>query len=121
MYVEGGLVRVKPRNTIRSPYSVLRTLGLRLTAEVSAELNRTDGERRPASTDAERLLQKPWASVIIINSETNSADGNFFGTGGDSLGAIKLAGLARQEGVPSLTVRDVCSNPILHELARVCF
>ncbi|KAK5989320.1 Nonribosomal peptide synthase atnA [Cladobotryum mycophilum] len=97
----------------------LRNLGSQLTAKHLAELSRIDGERRAPRTDAERLIQGLWADVTKVDPHSISIDDNFFRIGGDSIGAMMLVGLARQNGLSSLTVRDIFRNPILRDLASL--
>ncbi|OBT64153.1 Nonribosomal Peptide Synthase (NRPS) [Pseudogymnoascus sp. 23342-1-I1] len=97
----------------------LREIGSSLTAKDIAMLSRLDGERRAPESDMERLIQRLWAEVLQIDLDSISADDSFIRMGGDSIGAIRLVGVARQNAL-SLTIRDVFQNPILRDLATVC-
>ncbi|KFY22082.1 hypothetical protein V493_06851 [Pseudogymnoascus sp. VKM F-4281 (FW-2241)] len=97
----------------------LREAGSSLTAKDIAMLNRLDGERRAPESDMERIIQRLWAEVLQIDIDSISIDDSFIRIGGDSIGAIRLVGVARQNGL-SLTIRDVFQNPILRDLAVVC-
>lgn len=97
----------------------LRKIGSSLTAKDIAMLSRLDGERRAPESDVERLMQKLWAEVLQIDADSISIDDSFIRMGGDSIRAIQLVGVARQNGL-SLTIRDVFQSPILHELAALC-
>ena len=96
----------------------LREVGSSLTAKDIAMLSRLDGERRAPESDMEWLIQRLWAEVLQIDLDSISVDDSFIRMGGDSIGAIRLVGVARQNGL-SLTIRDVFQNPILRDLATV--
>lgn len=96
----------------------LRALGASLTAKDIAALSRSEGDRRAPQTDTERLMQGLWAEVLHIGAESISIDDSFFRIGGDSIGAMRLVGMARQSGL-LLTVRDIFRNPVLHDLAAL--
>lgn len=97
----------------------LREVGSSLTAKDIAMLSRLGGERRAPESDMERLIQRLWAEVLQIDLDSISIDDSFIRMGGDSIGAIRLVGVARKNGL-SLTIRDVFQNPILHDLATAC-
>ncbi|PNY24312.1 LOW QUALITY PROTEIN: Nonribosomal peptide synthetase [Tolypocladium capitatum] len=96
----------------------LRALGSSLTANDLAALSRSDGDRRAPRTDTEQLMQTLWAEVLHVGADSIGVDDSFFRIGGDSIGAIRLAGVARRKGL-LLTVRDVFRNPVLHDLAAL--
>lgn len=77
----------------------------------------TAGGRAPETT-AERRLQGLWASVLNVVADSISADDNFFGHGGDSVGAMRLVAAARQKGM-MLTVANVFQSPKLCDMARM--
>ncbi|KFY79792.1 hypothetical protein V499_01225 [Pseudogymnoascus sp. VKM F-103] len=97
----------------------LREIGSSLTAKDISMLCRLEGERHAPETDMERLIQRLWAEVLQIELDSISIDDSFIRMGGDSIGAIRLVSVARQNGI-SLTIRDVFQNPILRDLATVC-
>ncbi len=96
----------------------LRAIGSTLTSNDLAILSRSDGERRAPQSDAERLIQGLWADVLKIGPDSISVEDSFFRMGGDSIGAMRLVGLARQNGL-SLTVPDIFQNPVLRDLAAL--
>ncbi|OJZ79900.1 hypothetical protein ASPFODRAFT_148508, partial [Aspergillus luchuensis CBS 106.47] len=71
---------------------------------------------RAPATPVERTLQQLWAKVLNIPAHTIGMDDSFFRLGGDSIAAMRLAGVARQDGF-LLTVSDVFNHPSLSELA----
>lgn len=72
--------------------------------------------RREPSTTAEKKLQKLWAKAIGVPTHEISATDSFLQTG-DSIRAMRLVGLARQEGL-LLSVADVFENPVLEDMAK---
>ncbi|KAI8256566.1 Apicidin F synthase [Colletotrichum sp. SAR11_239] len=73
------------------------------------------GERKELF-DNERLLQEWWAQVLELDAENISAGDHFFALGGNSITAIRLAGLARSSQY-RLMFEDIFSAPILSEMA----
>jgi aryl carrier-like protein len=96
----------------------LRSIGASLTPKDIRALSRVDGERRAPESDIEQLMQNLWSKVLDITPESISIDDNFFGIGGDSIGAMELVGMASKKGL-ILTVRDIFQNPILRDLAAL--
>ncbi|KJZ74704.1 hypothetical protein HIM_05821 [Hirsutella minnesotensis 3608] len=96
----------------------LRAIGSAMSAKDIARLSRVDGERRAPRSDAERAMQALWAEILRVEPESIGIDDSFFRIGGDSIGAMKLVGLARHRGF-ALSVRDVFQNPILLDLAAM--
>ncbi|KAM4055831.1 AMP-binding enzyme [Hirsutella rhossiliensis] len=96
----------------------LRGIGSALSAKDIAKLSRVDGDRRAPRTDTERIMQTLWAEVLNIEPESIGIDDSFFRIGGDSIGAMRLVGNARNRGL-ALSVRDVFQNPILRDLATL--
>ena len=74
--------------------------------------------KRPPSTAMEKKLQVLWAKILAIDSSQISAQDGFINLGGDSIDAMKLVGLANEDGI-SLTVADVFRHPKLCELSKV--
>ncbi|KAM4057707.1 AMP-binding enzyme [Hirsutella rhossiliensis] len=81
-----------------------------------AGLGPASDERRRPQTWQQRQLQSLWARVLGIGTDRIGLDDNFFRMGGDSVGAMKLVGAAREQGL-SLTVLDIFAHPGLQELA----
>ncbi|OAA35077.1 non-ribosomal peptide synthetase [Metarhizium rileyi] len=96
----------------------LRSYGSSLTPTDIAALSRTEGERRPPTNDAERLMQGLWAEVLNLEPDSISIDDGFFRIGGDSIGAMKLVGLARRTGL-TLAVKDIFRFPIMRNLCTL--
>ncbi|KAL0935879.1 nonribosomal peptide [Colletotrichum truncatum] len=64
----------------------------------------------------EKLLQEWWSKILNIESETISAGDHFFALGGNSITAIRLAGLARSSKY-QLMFEDIFSFPVLSQMA----
>jgi amino acid adenylation domain-containing protein len=77
----------------------------------------TQGKRRKPTTSREIQLQGLWSSVLGLPRESISSDDSFLRLGGDSVGAMKLAGLSRGCGL-SVTVTDIFKHPRLADLAK---
>ncbi|KAK8920223.1 Nonribosomal peptide synthetase dtxS1 [Metarhizium anisopliae] len=98
----------------------LRSYGSSLTLTDIAALSRTEGERRAPTTDSEQLMQGLWAEVLNMEPGNISIDDSFFRIGGDSIGAMKLVGLARKTGLP-LAVKDVFKYPVMRDLCTLLY
>ncbi|KAJ6144104.1 hypothetical protein N7470_007999 [Penicillium chermesinum] len=70
------------------------------------------------STANEKALQKLWATVLNISSDTINSQSNWIDLGADSLLTIKLIDCASQNGL-LMSVQDVLQNPTLAALAGV--
>lgn len=81
---------------------------------VRAEM--TTREHRTPTSATERALCKLFARALSIPSTNVGADVHFLHEGGDSVLAMRLVALARQEGL-TLTVGQVFDHPVLSDLA----
>ena len=71
---------------------------------------------RAPSSVTEKKLQGLWAKVLGISPEKIKACDGFFRVGGNSILAMRLAGLAKLDGI-SLSVPDLFENKSLEALA----
>ena len=94
----------------------LQTMGADLKIEQLTPPD-TFSEGRPPSTESEIRLQQLWETVLEIPKERIRADSSFLRFGGDSITAMRLASLARNQGI-SLTVQSALSAPQLSEMAK---
>ncbi|KGO57435.1 Male sterility, NAD-binding [Penicillium expansum] len=83
--------------------------------EIESYMTSRDEVRAP-STAMEKALQVLWAKVLGVSPETINASDGFFRVGGNSILAMKLAGLAKSEGI-KLSVPDLFENKSLETLA----
>lgn len=95
---------------------LLRAGAVGLGREQLEQYSLRESETRPPETAMETRLQQLWAEVLNIPSESIGRDSSFFRIGGDSLAAIHLATVARDEGI-TLTVKDIFDDPRLIAVA----
>lgn len=74
-------------------------------------------QKRPPSTVSELELQDLWSRVLGIDKSHIGADDSFFHLGGNSIAAMRLAGLARDSNT-ALSVAQVFKTPKLCDLAE---
>lgn len=97
----------------------LREMIASMTLEQLADLasGRSLTAYQEPSTDAERQLQRLWASVLGVEAQSISAHDGFFRIGGDSVSAIRLVAAAHAEGL-FFSTADVFRCPGLKDLAK---
>ena len=93
----------------------LREFGSQFTLEQLGGGRRSNG--RSPSTEQECLLQKWWTSVIGVPAAQIYIDSSFLRLGGDSISAMRLASLARGQGI-SLTVQKILNQPRLCDMVQ---
>ncbi|OCL04567.1 acetyl-CoA synthetase-like protein [Glonium stellatum] len=86
-------------------------------AQISHYMLRSTSDSQP-TTEMEKLFQGLFSRTLGIEAETISRDDNFFGLGGDSVGAMKMVAVARKQSV-IIRVSDIFKHPNLHEMASV--
>lgn len=97
----------------------LREDAIAFLGEVSLYRNQpTKTNSNKISTVNERALQKLWAAVLDIPSDSIDSQSNWVDLGADSLLTIKLVDFASREGL-LISVQDVLQNPSLAALASV--
>ncbi|KAK5988791.1 Nonribosomal peptide synthase atnA [Cladobotryum mycophilum] len=96
----------------------LKAIGASKTAQELAALTQSGDDRRQPNTDMECVMQKLWAGILNISADSISADDSFFRIGGDSIGAMRLVSIARDQDL-SFTVGDIFQNPVLHSLSAL--
>lgn len=74
--------------------------------------------QRAPSSAMEKLLRELLAEVLEVDASTISADDNFLLKGGDSISAIRLVKLARDENV-ELSVGTIFDHPVLSRMAEM--
>lgn len=72
--------------------------------------------REEPKTIAERTLREIWSLVLQVDADSISANDSFLQRG-DSIQAMRLVGMARQQGL-LLTVIDVFQNPKFNQMAK---
>ena len=94
----------------------LRAIGADLDIEQLTFQEGSSKERSP-TTESEIRLQQLWETVLDISKERIHVDSSFLRFGGDSIAAMRLASLARNQCI-SLTVQHILSAPRLSEMAK---
>ncbi|KAF2834041.1 acetyl-CoA synthetase-like protein [Ophiobolus disseminans] len=74
-------------------------------------------EKRHPSTAMEEKLRALWASALCISEALIGLDDSFLSVGGDSILAVRLASIARAQGI-SLTTGTIFRHPRLEDMAR---
>ncbi|CZT05102.1 uncharacterized protein RCO7_12008 [Rhynchosporium graminicola] len=70
-------------------------------------------------TDQEQWLMDIWARVLRVDRSSITPETNFFLIGGDSVSAMKIASIARNDG-QELLIADIFAHPILARMAKRC-
>ncbi|KAF7563750.1 hypothetical protein G7046_g406 [Stylonectria norvegica] len=71
------------------------------------------------STTTETQLQELWGTALKVETTSIGVKDDFFGSGGDSVSAMRLVASARQKYHLTLTVADIFRHPVLSDLAAV--
>ncbi|KAI0548950.1 hypothetical protein F4679DRAFT_548418 [Xylaria curta] len=80
----------------------------------------TESVTRPPITDMERRVAGLWAQVLKVKVDELSLDDDFVKRGGDSLAAMRLANLAKEDGL-KLTFRDIYRRSrVLSDQVEIC-
>lgn len=96
----------------------LREMSGKFTLEQLLSRNTPHSQKRAPTTQMEQSLRDLWANVLGINPKVISLDDSFLRIGGDSIGAMRLVGAAREQGL-LLTVASIFQQPRLCDMARV--
>ncbi|KAL3455976.1 hypothetical protein BJX64DRAFT_294545 [Aspergillus heterothallicus] len=75
-------------------------------------------EQRLPSSAEEQRLHTIWSDTLHLDAQLIGADDNFFQVGGDSVSAMRVAAVARQQGL-DISVADIFANPKLSALAAM--
>ncbi|KAI1109264.1 hypothetical protein F5Y14DRAFT_433269 [Nemania sp. NC0429] len=106
------------------PRTKNKTANRRLLREQAAQLSQNEVQafsdsrlkKKTPKTDEEKLLQSLWAQTFKVSQDAIGVDDSFLSLG-DSIAAIRLSGVARQNGM-DLSVSQIFKYPILSEQAR---
>lgn len=93
----------------------LKGMGQSMTREQLAGMKRRRRRVEKPETEMEVALQALWAKVLGSDVEIGLQD-SFLALGGDSLRAMKLASVAREDGF-TLTVATIFQSPTLRDMA----
>jgi amino acid adenylation domain-containing protein len=92
----------------------LRKAAMTMPKEQLLHVGRTAARRAPTTAE-ENKLHSVVARVLLLDPATFGMDENFILLGGDSISAMRLASVARQEGI-FLTVADILSKNKIADL-----
>lgn len=97
----------------------LRKILASFTTDQLAEIRTSaQSQKRHPRTQNEITMRRLWAQVLDIQSSNVGLDDSFLQLGGDSVSAMKLVAVARDEGI-HITVADIFRNSKLVQLADV--
>jgi len=96
----------------------LRDKGAHLSKQQIALFSLTATEKRPPSTKIESTLQNLWANILQIPIESIGMDDGFYQLGGDSILAMRLATLAREQSI-DLNMQTILKSSSLSEMASL--
>ncbi|RAL14731.1 acetyl-CoA synthetase-like protein [Aspergillus homomorphus CBS 101889] len=99
----------------------LREMGAALLASSAAHKGAVDEMSEPvkwtAASELERTLSELWAATLELEAEAIHCDDSFFELGGDSVSAMKLVAMARDQFKLSLSVPQMFRYPTIRQLA----
>ena len=78
--------------------------------------SRSSRTTRQPSTSLELMFQRMWAGILNTEASSIAATDDFFQRGGDSISAMRLVPIAREEGL-SITVDKIFRYPRLSDMA----
>jgi len=97
----------------------LREIGGAMSVESMTSASRPDEhdvKDEPLVTQPEQQLGRLWASALNITTNLIRADSSFVELGGDSLAAIRLSRIAREQGL-RIEVTAVLASDVLRDMA----
>jgi amino acid adenylation domain-containing protein len=86
-----------------------------LAAALAAEPGRAEDSRQAPATRAEQRLAAAWAKVLGLPQAEIGRRDDFFGRGGTSLSAVKLAVTLDR----AVSLKDITGYPVLADMARL--
>lgn len=103
--------------SVKTDRKQLREMGSSLSMKQLTAFKATGDKKREPLTEMERRLQTLWATTLSLDIDKIGASDSFLRIGGDSITAMWLVAVAREQGL-SLTVADIFRHPQLYELAQ---
>lgn len=92
----------------------LRSIGSAMSRKDLAKSRLSSVQSKGAVTETQRILAQLWCT--LLGEQEVNLDDSFFGLGGDSIKAMRLVTVAREQGL-SLTVAAIFANPQLAGMA----
>ncbi|KAI0596891.1 hypothetical protein F4775DRAFT_603074 [Biscogniauxia sp. FL1348] len=127
------LARTLPSYMVPRIFIPVKSLPLSIAGKVDRKLLRSIGAAAKASylesstrsntylpaTHMERTLKSLWMKILNVSSDMVHPEADFFGVGGDSLLAMRLAAEARESNVGLLTA-EIVRNPTFMGMVSKC-
>ncbi|KAI1484744.1 hypothetical protein F5X96DRAFT_411126 [Biscogniauxia mediterranea] len=127
------LAHTLPSYMVPRIFIPVKSLPLSIAGKVDRKLLRSIGSAAKASyiesstrsntylpaTSMERTLKSLWMKTLNVSSDMVHPEADFFGLGGDSLLAMRLAAQARESGV-DLQTAEIVRNPTFMGMASKC-
>ena len=111
------LKKMPPTPTGKLDRQLLRRLVANLSQKDQALYSLTTDEPKDGpTTDNERTLQVLWGKVLRMEASSIGAESNFFHLGGDSIAALHLVNLVRDQNL-SIEIPQIFRNPTLREMS----
>ncbi|RAL62410.1 hypothetical protein DID88_004976 [Monilinia fructigena] len=126
------LTKVLPRYMVPTAYIPVNYIPVLISSKIdrkrlrqfgtTVDLRDVNEETTNTSTrdlnDLEKRLRQAWSQILKLDAESIRLDDNFFALGGDSLAAMKLVSVCREEGL-DLSVINTFGHPTLSAMAEV--
>lgn len=114
------LTRMPLNGSAKTDRKVLKQIvsGMDTMQRALYSLARVETNIIKAATPNEKTLHHIWSEILSISPESFGVEANFMSLGGDSIAAMKLIPIAQAAGL-SISVEDLFTHPVLHDLARV--
>lgn len=126
------LTKVLPRYMVPTAYIPVNYIPVLISSKIdrkrlrqfgtTVDLRDVNEETTSSSTrdlnDLEKRLRQAWSQILKLDAESIRLDDNFFALGGDSLAAMKLVSVCREEGL-DLSVINTFGHPTLSAMAEV--
>ncbi|KAM4061721.1 AMP-binding enzyme [Hirsutella rhossiliensis] len=97
----------------------LREIGASMTLEELTSYNPDRQEKRQPETKWERRLLLMASKILGTRTDSIGADDSFIQIGGDSIAAMRLVALARNQYRATLTVNEIFKHPRFSVLAQL--
>ncbi|QSZ30080.1 hypothetical protein DSL72_004600 [Monilinia vaccinii-corymbosi] len=126
------LTKILPRYMVPTAYIPVNYIPVLISSKIdrkrlrqfgtTVDLRDVNEEATSTSTrglsDLEKRLRQAWSQILKLDAESIRLDDNFFALGGDSLAAMKLVSVCREEGL-DLSVINTFGHPTLSAMAEV--
>lgn len=96
--------------------SIVRSIYTNSSSEELAAFRTAKMKKRKPSREFERVLQKIWTDILGLSSKSIGLDDDFIILGGDSIDAIRMSSICRDQGF-QLDVVSIFQHPTLQDMA----